>query len=133
MGVSNKNTFQEVVKEKNRMCDTLLETELHCKNCPLSSLNNTDSANCNEFIWEHPDEAEEMIMEWSKENPEVREENKNMFALFKCRKCYSVLQVPFNLDNGVSVVQLERVVDTDCPDCGEEGYENWILLGCVRK
>lgn len=127
------NSFQEVVKEKNRMCKTLLETELRCKNCSLSSNNNMDNLNCNEYIWTRPEEAEDIITKWSKVNPEVHEENRKMFALFKCRKCYSVLQVPFNLDNGVSVVQLEGIVDTDCPDCGEEGYENWILLGCVRK
>lgn len=64
--------FQTVVYDKNRMCDTLLETELACSGCPLSSLNNTDSANCNEFIWEHPEDAERMIEEWVENNPEKK-------------------------------------------------------------
>ena len=124
------NSFQEVVKEKNRMCHELLETDLHCKNCQLSSLNNEDGLNCNEYIWTHPHEAEEIIMDWSKENPEVREKKEHLFAIFKCRKCYSELRVPINSDNGLAVWQLDGVVKTDCPSCGEEGYENWILLRC---
>lgn len=120
--------FQKVVEEKNRMCDTILEEELACKNCLLSSINNKDAANCNEFVWEHPEEAEKIVMEWAEKNPKKIEGNSG-YAVFRCRKCYHELRVSFDIEGGISGEKLDSIAMLECPACGEEGYENWILVG----
>lgn len=42
---------------------------------------------------------------------------------FKCRKC------GHNLYITKGRYTLDEITEMDCPECGEEGYENWILLG----
>jgi DNA-directed RNA polymerase subunit M/transcription elongation factor TFIIS len=42
-----------------------------------------------------------------------------MLLIFLCRKCgHEITLRP---------EQLEKLVQTDCPSCGEESYNNWIL------
>lgn len=41
--------------------------------------------------------------------------------IFKCRKCYHNLYV--------SKGKISKLWDYECPECGEEGYENWIIIG----
>lgn len=44
-------------------------------------------------------------------------------VVLKCRKCGHLLFIrkwKFNK-------KLEEYLEMDCPECGEEGYENWIL------
>lgn len=48
----------------------------------------------------------------------------NMYTVFICRKCGHNLYVEEVSDFGK---KLERIAEMDCPNCGEEGYENWIL------
>lgn len=48
---------------------------------------------------------------------------KNKYIVFQCRKCKHLLFV-----KNISVEKLEEVSKLDCPECGEEGYENWILV-----
>jgi predicted RNA-binding Zn-ribbon protein involved in translation (DUF1610 family) len=42
--------------------------------------------------------------------------------VFICRKCEHMLYV-----ENISVEKLKQVSEYDCPNCGEEGFENWIL------
>ena len=44
--------------------------------------------------------------------------------VFECRKCGHSLF----LTNGVELKgsQIAKKLIRDCPECGEEGYENWI-------
>jgi len=53
------------------------------------------------------------------------EQNKAEFV-FICCKCDHRLYVELN----GSVSKLNEIANKDCPSCGEEGYENW-LLGCI--
>lgn len=46
---------------------------------------------------------------------------KNQLVL-RCRKCEHLLFV-----DKVSLTRLKGIMDMDCPSCGEEGEENWIL------
>lgn len=41
--------------------------------------------------------------------------------IFKCRKCSHNLYVPKS--------KLDKLLKYDCPECGEESYELWILIG----
>ena len=43
-------------------------------------------------------------------------------VVFRCRKCEHILFV----DN-ICISRLKGIMSLDCPNCGEEGYENWIL------
>ena len=52
-----------------------------------------------------------------------------MYTVFICRKCEHNMYVEetenFSEDLG-------KLSITDCPNCGEEGYDNWILSGRKR-
>ena len=51
----------------------------------------------------------------AKTNPDI---------VFKCYKCYHHLYIS-KKDLLGKVIKLP---ETECPNCGEEGYENWIVL-----
>jgi DNA-directed RNA polymerase subunit RPC12/RpoP len=42
--------------------------------------------------------------------------------VFKCKKCGHNLFV-----GKTDKETLKKIMGMDCPNCGEEGYENWIL------
>jgi DNA replicative helicase MCM subunit Mcm2 (Cdc46/Mcm family) len=44
--------------------------------------------------------------------------------VFSCRKCGHLL---FVSQDKLSIKSLTMIAKKDCPECGEEGYENWIL------
>jgi DNA-directed RNA polymerase subunit M/transcription elongation factor TFIIS len=44
--------------------------------------------------------------------------------IFECRKCGHLLYIGKDKDNKWS-----KVLAEDCPNCGEEGDENWIFIG----
>ena len=44
-------------------------------------------------------------------------------VVFQCSKCGHLLFV-----EDTSKTKLEKIMNTDCPDCGEEAYGNWVLL-----
>lgn len=41
--------------------------------------------------------------------------------IFKCNKC--------NHEVYVDKVKATKMLKKNCPECGEEPYENWILIG----
>ena len=43
-------------------------------------------------------------------------------VVFMCRKCGHLLFV-----TTITLEKFGEVSEMDCPNCGEEGYENWIL------
>lgn len=45
-----------------------------------------------------------------------------MDIVFVCRKCGHLLFV-----SKPTIEKLECISNRDCDNCGEEGYENWIL------
>ena len=47
-----------------------------------------------------------------------------MFTVFLCRKCGHNLYVEESPTLGE---KLGEVAVMPCPNCGEEGYENWVL------
>lgn len=57
--------FKTVMREKTRMCKKIGD----CSKCPLSLRNNKTNTFCDTFIRESPEEADSIIMQWSKENP----------------------------------------------------------------
>ena len=61
--------FKEVAKHIKRMCDI---EKGNCRNCKLSSVNNRFKLPCYIFTLDYPEETEEYIMQWAKENPEQR-------------------------------------------------------------
>ena len=53
-----------------------------------------------------------------------------MYIVFKCRKCEHELYMDsYSLHNSNSWRAFENLSEKDCPGCGEQGYENWILVG----
>lgn len=52
------------------------------------------------------------------------------FIVFKCRKCGHLLYVE---NTETAVADIKRVSYKDCPECGEDSYENWILVGMARS
>lgn len=48
-----------------------------------------------------------------------------MTVVFSCRKCGHLMYVP---EDVLDVQLLNRLSEKNCPKCGEEGYENWILV-----
>ena len=53
-----------------------------------------------------------------------------MYTVFICRKCGHNLYAEETPDFGE---KLGRIAVMDCPTCGEEGYDNWILSCRKRK
>lgn len=52
-----------------------------------------------------------------------------MYIVFECRKCgHELYMDSYNID----WKHFKKLAEEDCPQCGEEGYENWILLGTSR-
>ena len=54
--------FQTVMAQAARMCNS----HKMCGSCPVGKLR---TVNCRVFMFEHPDEFEEIIMKWAAENP----------------------------------------------------------------
>lgn len=52
-----------------------------------------------------------------------------MYTVFICRKCEHNLYVEEVPDFGE---KLGKICVMNCPNCGEEGYENWIL-SCRKR
>ena len=52
-----------------------------------------------------------------------------MYTVFICRKCGHNLYAEETPDFGE---KLGRICAMDCPNCGEEGYDNWIL-SCRKR
>ena len=52
-----------------------------------------------------------------------------MYTVFICRKCEHELYVKDVEDMGA---ELGEIAVMDCPNCGEEGYDNWIL-SCRKR
>lgn len=61
--------FVEVMKHKKRMCDTLYCKGHKCTKCQMDFENNGKFLDCRTFVIDYPQEAEEIIMKWAKENP----------------------------------------------------------------
>lgn len=56
----------EYFKEKKRLTKSCL---IKCKECPLSTVNNSKNMTCNLLEKEYPELAIKAIQKWSKENP----------------------------------------------------------------
>lgn len=52
-----------------------------------------------------------------------------MYTVFVCRKCEHNLYVKEVSDFGE---KLGKIAIMDCPNCGEQGYNNWIL-SCRKR
>ena len=59
--------FQEVIRQKKRMCNSVL-----CCKCDIYRLCGEDLSKCQQFINNNPKKAEEVIMSWAAENPELQ-------------------------------------------------------------
>lgn len=52
----------------------------------------------------------------------------NQDIVFKCRKCGHLIFLIKQDDVFKMRLKLDSLMKDECPDCGEEGYENWILF-----
>lgn len=62
--------FQEVMKQRNRMCKHYLSIDHNCKNCPLDRAKEGTMLQCFRYVAEYYQKAENVIMEWAAEHPE---------------------------------------------------------------
>ena len=67
--------FTEVMKQKNRIHEFFMNKG-HCMDCPISYYNNGCCAACTTLLVDYPQEAEEIIMNWAKENPIITNKDK---------------------------------------------------------
>lgn len=61
--------FQTVMAQAAMMCSS----HKLCTSCPVGK---TRTVNCRKFIFEHPDEFEEIVMKWAEEHPFVTNSTK---------------------------------------------------------
>ena len=54
--------FKTVMEQAARMC----KSYENCRSCPVGKIR---TVNCRKFIFDHPDEFEEIIMKWAAEHP----------------------------------------------------------------
>lgn len=53
-----------------------------------------------------------------------------MYIVFSCHKCgHELYMDSYNLH----WKHFKRLSEHECPECGEEGYENWILSRVARE
>ena len=57
--------YTTVVKERRRMCKEVQT----CNKCPISAINNKTKTYCDNFMSASPEEADRIIMQWSKDHP----------------------------------------------------------------
>ena len=50
--------------------------------------------------------------------------------IFQCRKCMHqlIVEVPDKMTKEELMQKFRKVSNLECPNCGEEPYENWVLL-----
>ena len=67
-----EHSFQEVMKERERMCNTIIYANNGCCDCPLqkSRLAIGEIGTCYRYFTEHYNDAENIVMAWAAENPE---------------------------------------------------------------
>lgn len=52
-----------------------------------------------------------------------------MYIVFECRKCgHRLYMDSYNMN----WKKFKKLSERDCPACGEEGYENWILYNITE-
>lgn len=57
-----------------------------------------------------------------------------MYIVFECRKCgHELYMDSYNLRDSNSWKAFHELSKRECPECGEEGYYNWILCGVSRE
>lgn len=64
--------YATVVKERRRMCKEVV----YCSKCPLSAINNKTKTYCDNFMSASPEEADSIIMKWSKDHPAMTNRRK---------------------------------------------------------
>lgn len=50
------------------------------------------------------------------------------YIVFQCRKCEHLLFI-----DKINKITLKGLISFDCPECGEEGCGNWVLLRTGRE
>ena len=84
-----------------RMCNApKYDTQSECRHCPLSSYNNSLGKPCGNFLRNHTDKANEIILNWCKEHPvETRQDRfLKMFPNAKTNTEGRIAMCPKNLD-----------------------------------
>lgn len=54
---------------------------------------------------------------------------KDLCVVCQCHKCGHLLYLDGVDDHKEMIKKIKNIEKTSCPNCGEEGYENWILRG----
>lgn len=77
--------YQKVIKEYRRMCSSIDD----CIKCPLEELVNGDATYCEAGVIHSPEEAEDIIMQWSIEHPikTNRDKFKEVFGYNSFAEC----------------------------------------------
>jgi len=54
---------------------------------------------------------------------------------FQCRKCghYIIVELPDEMSVGHLMQKMRWLSHKDCPNCGEESYENWCLYKALTR
>lgn len=65
--------FIKLAAARKRMCKAIYgETGATCEGCPLREYHDGTPAECNDFILDSPEKAQQIIIKWARKNPEVR-------------------------------------------------------------
>lgn len=58
-----------------------------------------------------------------------KEKEKELSVVVQCRKCGHLLYNTGIDDHEKLIKKIKTIEKVECPNCGEEGYMNWLLRG----
>ena len=65
-----EHSFQEVMRQRKRMCNEHIKKPSGCEECPLETIRDSSMLQCWRYFCEYYDESEKVVMRWAEENPE---------------------------------------------------------------
>jgi len=116
--------FCEVMKQKQRMCDSFPDS---CEGCPIHSwaANNAGTTYCEETFSKHYEKLEPLILKWAEEHPEPRyptwvewwDANFSGNGTRMFTPCSFISPARIGCDPFCDGCMIEPYKGIDCPDC----------------
>ena len=92
-----------------------------CEDCPLSYENNEININCDRFMQEHLDKANEIILKWCEEHS-IKTRQSEFLKMFPNVRIYkgAIDICPWTIDCDYDCKNKKKYVDFDCTGCKKE-------------
>ena len=93
--------YVEVMEQKRRMCQSVL-----CCRCDIYRLCGEDLSKCQQFIYNNPKKAEDVIMSWAAKHPEP------VYPTWaEWLKTFGVVEVTKNKDKSITVMMKPELLN----------------------